>query len=156
LGSKRRKGILLSAPQPRAQHYLMLSSMTLEGMGTSLAVEGATNRKVFETYVEQVLAPTLRRGQVVVMDNLTAHKGERVKELIEQRGCELLYLPPYSPDFNPIEEAFAKIKGLMRKVEARSRQALVDAIGQAISMVTAEDAQGFFDHCGYTTSVQLL
>jgi transposase len=145
-----------SVPRNRGPNTTLLSSMTLEGMGTSLAVEGATNRKVFETYVEQVLAPTLRRGQVVVMDNLTAHKGERVKELIEQRGCELLYLPPYSPDFNPIEEAFSKIKGLMRKVEARSRQALVDAIGQAISMVTAEDAQGFFDHCGYTTSVQLL
>jgi transposase len=145
-----------SVPRNRGPNTTLLSSMTLEGMGTSLAVEGATNRKVFETYVEQVLAPTLRRGQVVVMDNLTAHKGERVKELIEQRGCELLYLPPYSPDFNPIEEAFSKIKGLMRKVEARSRQALVDAIGQAISMVTAEDAQGFFDHCGYTTPVQLL
>jgi transposase len=134
----------------------MLSSITLEGMGTSLAVEGATNREVFETYVEQILAPTLRRGQVVVMDNLTAHKGERVKELIEERGCKLIYLPPYSPDFNPIEEAFAKIKALVRKAEARTREALVEAIGRGISMVTAEDAQGFFDHCGYTTPVQLL
>jgi transposase len=89
--------------------------MSLEGMGPSLAVEGATNRAVFEAYLERILAPTLRRGQVVVMDNLTAHKGERVRELIEQRGCEHLYLPPYSPDFNPIEEAFSKIKGLMRK-----------------------------------------
>jgi transposase len=134
----------------------MLSSITLEGMGTSLAVEGATNREVFETYVEQILAPTLRRGQVVVMDNLTAHKGERVKELIEERGCKLIYLPPYSPDFNPIEEAFAKIKALVRKAEARTREALVEAIGKGISMVTAEDAQGFFDHCGYTIPVQLL
>jgi transposase len=114
----------------------MLSSITLEGMGTSLAVEGATNREVFETYVEQILAPTLRRGQVVVMDNLTAHKGERVKELIEERGCKLIYLPPYSPDFNPIEEAFAKIKALVRKAEARTREALVEAIGKGISMVT--------------------
>jgi transposase len=134
----------------------MLSSITLEGMGTSLAVEGATNREVFETYVEQILAPTLRRGQVVVMDNLTAHKGDRVKELIEERGCKLIYLPPYSPDFNPIEEAFAKIKALVRKAEARTREALVEAIGKGISMVTAEDAQGFFDHCGYTIPVQLL
>src|SRR3712207_9102364 len=89
--------------------------MTLEGMGPSLVVEGATTSAVFETYVEQVLAPTLRSGQVVVMDNLNAHKGERIKELIEERGCELVYLPPYSPDFNPIEEAFSKIKGLLRK-----------------------------------------
>ena len=96
----------------------MLSSMSMEGMGPSLAVEGATNREVFETYVERVLTPTLRRGQVVVMDNLTAHKGERIRELIEKRGCELLYLPPYWLDFNPIEEAFSKIKELMRKAEA--------------------------------------
>src|SRR5215207_8561785 len=118
-------------------------------MGSSLAVEGATNREVFETYVEQMLAPTLRPAQVVVMDNLTAHKGERIRELIEQRGCELLYLPPYSPEFNPIEEAFSKIK-------ARTREALVEAIGRGISMVTAEDARGFFDHCRYTTPVRSL
>ena len=145
-----------SVPRNRGPNTTLLSSMTLEGMGTSLAVEGATNREVFETYVEQILAPTLRRGQVVVMDNLTAHKGDRVKELIEGRGCKLIYLPPYSPDFNPIEEAFAKIKALVRKAEARTREALVEAIGRGISMVTAEDAQGFFDHCGYTTPVQLL
>lgn len=83
------------------------------------------------------------------MDNLTAHKGERIKELIEQRGCELLYLPAYSPDFNPIEEAFAKIKGLLRKAEARTRETLVEAMGRAISAVTAQDAHGFFEHCGY-------
>jgi transposase len=145
-----------SVPRNRGPNTTLLSSITLEGMGTSLAVEGATNREVFETYVEQILAPTLRRGQVVVMDNLTAHKGERVKELIEERGCELIYLPPYSPDFNPIEEAFAKIKALVRKAEARTREALVEAIGRGISMVTADDAQGFFDHCGYTIPVQLL
>ena len=125
-------------------------------MGNSLAVEGATNREIFETYVQRVLAPTLRPGQVIVMDNLTAHKGDRVKELIEERGCELLYLPPYSPDFNPIEEAFAKIKAVVRKAEARTREALVEAIGRGITMVTTEDARGFFDHCGYTTPVQLL
>ena len=145
-----------SVPRNRGPNTTLLSSMSMEGMGTSLAVEGATNREVFETYVEQILAPTLRRGQVVVMDNLTAHKGERVKELIEERGCELIYLPPYSPDFNPIEEAFSKIKALVRKAEARTREALVEAIGRGISMVTAEDAQGFFDHCGYTIPVQLL
>jgi transposase len=145
-----------SVPRNRGPNTTLLSSMTLEGMRTSLAVEGATNREVFETYVEQILAPTLRRGQVVVMDNLTAHKGDRVKELIEERGCKLIYLPPYSPDFNPIEEAFAKIKALVRMAEARTREALVEAIGRGISMVTAEDAQGFFDHCGYTTPVQLL
>ena len=147
-----------SVPRNRGPNTTLLSSMTLEGMGTSLAVEGATNREVFETYVQRVLAPTLRPGQVVVMDNLTAHKGDRVKELIEERGCELLYLPPYSPDFNPIEEAFSfsKIKQLVRKAEARTREALVDAIGRGISMVTTEDARGFFGHSGYFTPVQSL
>jgi transposase len=145
-----------SVPRNRGPNTTLLSSMTLEGMGSSLAVEGATNREVFETYVQRVLAPTLRPGQVVVMDNLSAHKGDRVKELIEEQGCELIYLPPYSPDFNPIEEAFAKIKGIVRKAEARTREALVEAIGRGISLLTAEDARGFFDHCGYTILVQSL
>jgi transposase len=145
-----------SVPRNRGPNTTLLSSMSISGIGPSLAVEGATNREVFETYVERVLAPRLRPGQVVVMDNLTAHKGDKVKELIEEQGCKLIYLPPYSPDFNPIEEAFSKIKGLVRKSEARSREALVDAIGKGISMVTAEDARGFFAHCGYTTLVQSL
>jgi len=143
-----------SVPRNRGKNTTLLSSMSVEGMGPSLLVEGATNREVFETYVERVLAPELRTGQVVVMDNLTAHKGERVRELIEQRGCELLYLPSYSPDFNPIEEAFSKIKGLMRKAEARSREVLLEAIGTAISALSAEDARGFFEHCGYRIAVQ--
>ncbi len=92
-------------PRNRGPNTTLLSSMSMEGMGPSLTVEGATNREVFEAYLEEVLTPTLRRGQIVVMDNLTAHKGERVKEIIEGRGCELVYLPPYSPDFNPIEES---------------------------------------------------
>jgi transposase len=134
----------------------VLSSMSVRGMGPSLTVEGATTSVVFETYVEQVLAPTLHSGQVVVMDNLTAHRGERVRELIEGRGCELVYLPSYSPDFNPIEEAFSKIKGLVRKAEARTREALVEAIGSALSAVSSKDARGFFEHCGYRMPVQSL
>jgi transposase len=126
----------------------------MEGMGPSLAVEGATTAAVFEAYVERVLAPSLRKGQVVVMDNLSAHKAERIRELIEEWGCELLYLPPYSPDLNPIEEAFSKMKRLIRKVEARSREALLEAIGAAISAITNRDACGFFEHCGYRALVQ--
>jgi transposase len=143
-----------SVPRNRGKNTTLLSSMSVEGMGPSLAVEGATNREVFETYVERVLAPTLRRGQLVVMDNLSAHKGERVRDLIEGQGCELLYLPSYSPDLNPIEEAFSKIKGLMRKAEARSREALLEAMGMAISALSARDARGFFEHCGYRATVQ--
>jgi len=125
-------------------------------MGPCLAVEGSTTRGVFETYLEHVLAPSLRPGQVVVMDNLTAHKGERVRDLIEGRGCELIYLPPYSPDFNPIEEAFAKIKGLLRKAEARSREKLIEAMGWALEAMTARDARNFFEHRGYRALDQLL
>jgi transposase len=122
------------------------------------AVEGATTRIVFEAYdVEKVLLPSLRGGQVVVMDNLSAHKGERVRELVPSAGCELLYLPAYSPDFNPIEEAFSKVKCLIRKAEARrSREALVEAMGKALDAVTARDARGLFEHCGYRTSGQLF
>jgi transposase len=90
------------------------------------------------------------------MDNLSAHKGERIKELIERRGCQLVYLPSYSPDLNPIEEAFSKIKRLVRKAEARTREALVEAIGSALSAVTSRDARGFFEHCGYRMPVQSL
>jgi len=145
-----------SAAQLGGKNVTLLSSMTLSGMGPSLAVEGATTRAVFEAYVEKALVPTLRPGQVVVMDNLTAHKGERVRKLIAERGCELLYLPPYSPDFNPIEQAFSKLKGLLRRAEARTREALVGAMGRALEAVTAMDASGFFRHCGYRASAQLL
>lgn len=99
--------------------------MSVRAMGPCLAVEGSTTREVFETYLEQLLAPSLRPGQVVVMDNLSSHKRGRVRELIEGKGCELLYLPPYSPDLNPIEEAFAKLKALLRKGGARTREAFL-------------------------------
>ncbi len=91
-------------------------------MGPSMAVEGATAARVFETYVERLLVPALHRGQVVVMDNLGAHRQERVRDLIEKRGCSLLYLPPYSPDLNPIEEAFSKMKHILRKIGARTKE----------------------------------
>lgn len=125
-------------------------------MGPSLTVEGATTAVVFEAYVEQVLAPSLKEGQVVVMDNLGAHRPKRVRELIEGRGCELVYLPAYSPDYNPIEEAFAKIKNLLRKAVARSKEALVEAIGAALSAITAEDIRGYFQHAGYRPTGHLL
>jgi len=118
-------------------------------MGASVAVAGATTRAVFEAYVEQALAPTLSPGRIVVMDNLCAHKGGKVRELVEGRGCELMYLPPYSPELNPIEEAFSKVKGLLRRAEARTREALVEAMGEALGAVSARDARGFFEHGGY-------
>ncbi len=143
-------------PRNRGANTTLLASMSLQGMGPCLAVEGATTATVFEAYVEKVLAPSLRRGQIVVVDNLGAHKSEKVRELIEGRDCQLLFLPPYSPDYNPIEEAFSKIKGLLRKAQARTRQALIEALGAAISATTAEDARGFFEHGSYRLPVHLL
>jgi transposase len=146
----------VSVPRNRGENTTLLSSMTLEGMGPSLAVEGATTARVFETYVEKVLIPSLEPGQIVVMDNLSAHRPKRIRELIEQHGCELLYLPAYSPDYNPIEEAFAKIKNLLRKAAARSEEVLVEAIAAALSAITAEDIRGYFQHAGYRLAGQLL
>lgn len=145
-----------SAPRNWAKNVTLLASITEEGVGPCLAVEGSTTREVFEAYLEGVLGPTLSPGRVVVMDNLSAHKGERVREIVEGCGCELVYLPPYSPDFNPIEQAFSKIKGLLRRSEARTREALIEAMGRALSAITAPDARGFFGHCGYREVVQLL
>ena len=109
-------------PRNRGPNITLLASMTTKGMGPCVAVVGSITRAVFEAYVEQVLSATLKSGQVVVMDNLSVHKGSRVRELIESKGCELLYLPPYSPDFNPIEEAFSKIEALLRRARARIRE----------------------------------
>jgi transposase len=122
--SRRGERAPCSAPRNWGANVTLLASMTLWGMGPCLAVEGPTTKAVFETYVERVLAPSLRRGQVVVMDNLSSHKGPRVRELLEARGCELLYLPAYSPDLNPIEQAFSKLKALLRRAGARTREAL--------------------------------
>jgi hypothetical protein len=107
--SRRGERAHLKAPRNWGTNLTLLASITRGGMGPCLVVEGATTREVFEAYLEHVLAPSLRPGQVVAMDNLSSHKGGRVKELIESRGCELLFLPPYSPDLNPIEQAFSKV-----------------------------------------------
>ena len=154
--TRRGRRAYFEAPRNWGANVTLLSSMSLEGMWPSLAVEGSTTREVFEAYVERVLAPELRPGQVVVMDNLSSHKGSRIRRLIEERGCELLYLPPYSPDLNPIEEAFSKLKGALRRAEARSREALIEAMGVALSAVSARDARGFFAHRGYNLMAQSL
>ena len=98
----------------------------------------------------------VKPGQVVVMDNLSAHKGSKIRELIEGSGFELLFLPPYSPDLNPIEEAFAKVKALLRRAGSRTRETLVEAMGWALEAVTARDARGYFEHCGYRLLAQPL
>jgi transposase len=144
------------APRNWGRNVTLLASITRRGLGPCLAVEGSTSREVFETYLERFLAPALVPGQRMLMDNRSAHKGGRVKQIVEGRGCVLLYLPPYSPDFNPIEQAFSKVKGLLRRAEARTRESLIEAMGLALEAVTARDARGFFGYCGYSSMGQLL
>ncbi len=144
-------------PRNRGTNTTLLTSLTSEAMGPSMAMQGATTARVFETYVKRLLAPALKPGQeIVVMDNLGAHRPKRVRDLIEGRGCELIYLPPYSPDLNPIEEALSKVKHILRKIGARTKEVLIEAMGEALAAVSAEDVRGFFDHCGYRTPAQQL
>ncbi len=138
-----------ATPRNRGPNVTLLAALTPTGMGPGVVFEGATDRRACEAFVEQFLVPSPRPGQVVVLDNPSAHKGERVRHLIEGKGCRLLFLPPYSPDFNPIELAFAKLKTRLRRAAARTYEALVAAIGDAIDAITAADARGFFGHCGF-------
>jgi transposase len=138
-----------SVPRNRGKNTTLLASLSLEGIGASMIIEGAVNATAFEAYLEQILVPSLHPGQIVVMDNLSVHKGARVRQLIEDKGCQVLFLPAYSPDLSPIEETFSKIKAFLRRVGARTREALEEAICQALLTVTTQDAQGWFRHCGY-------
>jgi transposase len=137
-------------PRNRGKNQTLIASVTLEGgMGEAISIKGPTDAEVLETYVERFLAPTLEAGQVVVLDGLGAHRTERVRELIGERGAGLLFLPSYSPDLNPIEQAFSKIKNAVRKAGARTREALDEALGEALGAVTLGDVAGWFSHCGY-------
>jgi transposase len=127
----------------------VLAALTVDGMLASMTIESPTDGDVFLAFVEQVLGPKLQPGHIVVLDNLSAHKIEGVHQLIECRGAQLLYLPPYSPDFNPIEQAWSKLKQLLRGVKARALDQLEPAIAQAIAAITPQNAQAFFHHCGY-------
>jgi transposase len=128
----------------------LIAALGVGGVVCSAVVDGAVNRDVFEAFVERVLIPELRPGDVVVMDNLSSHKGVRVRELIESAGAELVFLPPYSPDLNPIEMVFSKIKQLLRSLACRTRHALWRAMQSVLDRVTPTDAANCFRHCGYT------
>lgn len=140
------------APRNWGKNVTLIASLSTRGVGAAMSVEGATDGAAFETYVEHFLAPTLKEEQIVVMDNLQVHKSARVRELVEGAGAEVLFLPPYSPDLNPIEEAFSKVKGILRRIGARTREALVEATGRALDAVSRRDAVGWFGHCGYHAS----
>jgi transposase len=139
-----------TAPKNWGRNVTLISSISLEGMGPSMSIEGSSDTDSFGIYMREILAPTLKAGQIVLMDNLSVHKSKWVRDLIERRGCQLWLLPPYSPDFNPIEEAFSKVKGILRRAQARALEALFGATEAALSAVSAQDARGYFGHCGYT------
>jgi transposase len=128
----------------------MIGAIAVDGVVASMAVQGSVDGEVFKVYVRQILAPQLRAGDVVVMDNLSSHKVAGVREMIEQTGAKLMYLPPYSPDLNPIENIWSKIKQKLRSIGARTLEALLDAISEAFASVTPEDCQRSIRHCGYT------
>ena len=138
-----------ATPSSHWHTLTMLAALTTKGLQAPMTIESATDGDVFLAYLEQVLCPQLQPGQVVIMDNLAAHKVKGVRERIEARGARLLYLPPYSPDFNPIEQAWSKIKQLLRSAKARTVAALERAVAEALAAITPENALAWFAHCGY-------
>ena len=146
--ARRGQRLHCSAPCGRWQSTTMISSIRLDGTTATMTISGATDTEVFRTYVEKVLCPTLRRGDIVVMDNLGAHKSPVTLALIEAVGAEARFLPAYSPDLNPIEKMWSKLKALLRKAEARTPEQLDEAIGSALNQVTPNDARGWFASCG--------
>jgi transposase len=139
-----------SAPHGHWQTTTMISSIRLDGSTACMALEGTTDTESFRAYVDQVLVPTLRSGDIIVMDNLSPHKSDPTLALITNAGAQVLFLPAYSPDLNPIEKMWSKVKNLLRGAEARTPTDLITAIGQALAMVTSQDALGWFVSCGYS------
>jgi transposase len=128
----------------------MISSIRLDGSTACMALEGTTDTESFRAYVGAVLVPTLRPGDIVIMDNLSPHKSDPTLALIVHAGAQVLYLPAYSPDLNPIEKMWSKVKALLRSAEARTPAQLITAIGQALAQITSQDALGWFISCGYS------
>lgn len=138
-----------SAPAGPYRTLTLLSAMRLSGVVAPMLLDGPVNADAFAGYLERCLVPALGPGDILILDNLPAHKGARVSEAVEGAGCVLVYLPPYSPDFNPIENMWSKVKASLRKTAARTVDALVDAAGVALQAVTPADCEGWFEHCGY-------
>lgn len=138
-----------AVPRNHGQNTTLLAALSAAGMGAAMTLDGAADGAAFVAYVREFLAPTLRPGQVVVLDNLSVHKAAPARALIEARGCRLLFLPAYSPDFSPIELAFAKLKEALRRIGARTKALLEDALAVALAAITASDAHGWFAACGY-------
>ncbi len=141
-------------PRNRGKTTTYVAALTWEGMQAPWTVEGAMDTAAFAVYVEEVLGPILQPGQIVVLDNLSVHKAERIRALIAARGCELWFMPAYSPDLTPIAEAFSKFKAGLRRLGARTREALLEAIGLVVATITTQDAHGWFTHAGCALPAQ--
>lgn len=139
----------MSAPHGHWRTTTMISSIRLDGNTACMAIEGAMDAEVFRSYVSEVLCPSLKKGDMVVMDNLSVHKSEIAIAMIEKVGASVHFLPAYSPDLNPIEKMWSKVKALLRSIEARSHPDLIDAIASALSRITSQDALGYFTSRGY-------
>ena len=148
--ASRGERVVDTVPQNYGPNVTMIGALSLQGLDAVMTVDGAMDGDVFQAYVEQVLGPTLGAGDIVIMDNLGAHKVAGIREAIEHRGAQVVYLPPYSPDLSPIELCWSKVKTALRKAKARTREALERALAQVWATVTAVDAQHWFAHCGYT------
>ncbi len=141
--------VVEGTPSDSGPHYTLIAALSTQGAQAPWVLEGAMDAAAFEVYVAQALVPTLRPGDIVFMDNLSSHKGPRIRTLIESAGARLEFLPPYSPDLNPIELCWAKIKTALRAAKARTFEALLDALDEAFGSITKEDAKAWFAHCGY-------
>ncbi len=141
-------------PRNHTRNTTLIAALTLNGLDAPMVLEGAMDREAFVAWLRHFLVPTLVPGQVVVMDNLSVHKGRQVGQMIAEAGCRLVYLPAYSPDYAPIEGAYSKVKTLLRRAAKRTQEELVTAIGAAVGAVTAADAHGWFTHCGYLLAGQ--
>jgi len=136
-------------PYKRVKNQTLVGAMGLDGFKADFAFEGAMNAQIFRIYVAEVLCPSLKPDQIVIMDNLSSHKDSRIKILIEAVGCELKYLPPYSPDLSPIEHSFSKIKSYLRRIGARSKETLFEGMRDVLRTISLQDCRGWFTHCGY-------
>lgn len=147
--ARRGQRVLGRVPQGRWGAVTLLASLTPDGFGPGLQFAGALDRLTFDAFVERILVPTLHPGQTVILDNLSVHKSAAARAMIEAAGCRLVFLPTYSPDFNPIEQAFAKLKHLLRRAEARTVEGVLDATAAAYPAITAADARNFYRDAGY-------
>jgi transposase len=148
--AERGQRVHASAPCGRWKTTTMISSIRLDGTTACMTIQSPTDTEVFRTYVSEVLCPTLRKGDMVIMDNLSSHKNDATLKLIKKAGAKALFLPAYSPDFNPIEKMWSKVKNALRGTEARTPEELDTAVGQALAKVTADNARNWFTSCGYS------